>query len=183
MKRPHAAVLLVVCLLVLGCRPPSLRDRARQLGSKASTLGSRVVAVVRPVAPKVDVRAVAGDLAKQAVADQLAKQGPITFTKRIGGDRDRTADDDDRREPLPAPAPAERPTFEPTVTKTVHQAPPPSFVLRGQTIGGKRICTTFSSLDECNADCTRQIRQTSQLALTKDPNLTQSCVCTEGGRC
>lgn len=120
---------------------------------------SKIVAVVRPVAPDAKV------LASVAAQQALANQQPITIHRSITK----------RDEPAPAPT-ASSP--EPTVTvHHVDAAKPTQFVLHGTTHGGKAFCRSYPTMDECTTSCTQMLRVT-MLRKPEDGD-TASCSCLE----
>ena len=147
-------LLLVAIVALLGCQPWKPRPPNFR----------GLFAAVRPKV-SVDVDAAALLAAQQQQPPAPAEQPPTGRT-----------DDEPRRPPRDR-----TPDPTPTVQRTV--APPPTFVLRGETMGGKKICTKWTSLEECNADCTRQIRAASMAALSKDTGATKNCVCVEAKGC
>jgi hypothetical protein len=123
-------------------------------------MGSRIVAVVRPVAPAAKV------LASVAAQQALANQQPITIHRSI------TKHD----EPAPASAPA--PSPEPQVTvHRVDAAKPTQFVLHGTTHGGTSFCQSYPTMDECTNRCTQMLRMT--MLRKPEAGDTTSCNCVE----
>jgi len=119
-------------------------------------MGTRIVAVVRPVTPDAKV------LASVAAQQALANQQPITIQKSITK----------HAEPAPAPDP------QPTVTvHHVDAAKPAQFVMHGTTHGGKAFCKSYPTMDECTNTCTQQLRAT-MLRKPEDGD-TASCSCLE----
>src|SRR5262245_20535090 len=145
--------IVFLLALLAACHRPSLKDRARAMGSK-------IVAVVRPVAPDAKV------LASVAAQQALANQQPITIQKSI------------TRHDEPAPAPAPAPDPQPTVTvHHVDAAKPTQFVMHGTTHGGKAFCKSYPTMDECTNSCTQMLRVTMLRAPEDDD--TKSCACLE----
>jgi hypothetical protein len=149
--------LLLVVIVAAGCHRPSMKSRVKGFSTKVGAL----MAVVKPKVA-VDIDAAAVLQAAQAQQQQR-----------------RSTDERPAQRERPSPSPTPLP--DPIVKRTV--APPPTFVLRGETMGGTRICTKWTSMDECNADCTRQIRAATMAALSKDAGATRSCVCVEAKGC
>ncbi|HEY5936921.1 MAG TPA: hypothetical protein VIU61_19865 [Kofleriaceae bacterium] len=168
---------ILVLAIVVGCGP-SLKDRARSLGSNVASLGSRVAKVVTPKTPtvSVDVKAVvvavAKDRAHHAVATRVAGQEPITFRKTVR----RTPTE----QPSVQPQPVDQPTVQPTVTvDRVDASRPTKFVLRSQTAGGKSQCEAYDTMESCTASCTSM--QRPQMFDAKAPKVTCSCMEQDGG--
>jgi hypothetical protein len=168
-----ARLVIVLLAIVTGCAAPSLKDRARSLGSNMADLGKRVATVVTPkVKVSPDVRAVvvaaAEDRARHAVATRVAQQEPITFQKTV------------RREPQRARRVEPQPTVEPTVTvDRVDASRPIKFVLRSQIDGGKSQCEAYDTMESCTASCTNL--QRPQMFDAKAPKVTCSCLEQDGG--
>jgi hypothetical protein len=161
-SRSLLAIIAITALVLLGaCHRPSLKDRARAMGGGIARVGAKVVALVKPVVPDVDIQALAVASVKQAAharvdqaVDQAAPQ-PLTFQKTY------RADGRGRSKRAEAPAPAtDRPAQPaPNVTVTrIDASKPTLFVLRGQTHGGKQICEAYPTKDECVTTCTSKLR-------------------------
>jgi hypothetical protein len=181
MKR---SLLVLGLLLAAACHPPSLRDRAHDLGSKMAAVGDKVVGVVTPIAPATPstdaLQTLATDAAKAKVADTLAAQGPLSFHKSV----------DLSSNEAPADNHPSSSGGSPSTSVTVHrtQAPADIFALRATTAGGVTSCKVYASQDECTSSCTSMMKQASWASLDtkhRDPNLVQSCNCMQEapGRC
>lgn len=165
--------LVVVSLLaaVAACHPPSLRSRAKSLGAGVVSLGAKTVAIVKPLAPTVqvdaNVQAVATDMLRAKVEQRVAAQEPIVLTKSVRSSNANRAPEQQ--------APADVPV---TIHRT--QAPPSVFVLHGTTFGGRAVCEQFTAMDACTASCTDRLRiNAMNPKAAADPNGTQSCSCVE----
>ena len=175
-RRAIVRVSLVVSLLVAAtaCQPPSLRSRAKAFGAGMANLGAKTVAIVKPLAPKVeinaDMQALATDTLRAKAEQRIAAQEPIVITKSVRASRD------DRAQPS---QPAQRQGDIPvTITRT--QAPPTVFVLRGTTFGGRAVCEQFTAMAECTASCTDRLKLHAMTPRASVPsNGTQSCSCME----
>jgi hypothetical protein len=147
--------LILVVIVVLGCRGPW----------KSPLRPPNVRGLLAAVKPKLTVDVDAAALVAAQQQQQQQQQPPP--------------------EPRSAEPPARHvdrtPAPEPIVRRTV--APPPTYVLRGETMAGQKICTKWTSMEECNADCTRQIRAAAMAALEHDAGATKSCVCVEAKGC
>lgn len=171
-----ARLVSILVLAIVAACGPSLKDRARSLGSNVASLGSRVAKVVTPkTTVSVDVKAVAVAVAKDrahhAVATRVAGQEPITFRKTVG----RT-----QPQPVEQPPVEQPPTVQPTVTvDRVDASRPTKFVLRSQTAGGKSQCEAYDTMESCTASCTSM--QRPQMFDATAPKVTCSCMEQDGG--
>ena len=140
----------------------SIRDRARSL-----------LAAIRPVAVKVDVKTVlktaahAGtDRAIDHAADRAARTEPPRPRPRPEPQQP------DQRQPDPEPA-----NPPPVHIDRVDAAKPTVFVMRWQTRGGKASCEVHPNKDDCTRACTALLQS---FAMKKpDDSTPQGCVCNE----
>jgi len=171
MRRPRslAAALAVLVVLVLAAchrpRPVSIRDRARSL-----------LAAMKPIAVKVDIRAVLKG-ATHAATDRA-----------IDHAADRAARDANRPRPAPRPEPQPQPDQRPDQPDQRQDPPPVTidrvdaskptvFAMRWQTRGGKASCEVHTNKDDCTRACTALLQS---FAMKKpDDSTPQGCTCLE----
>lgn len=189
MPRLAALAALAVLVVTSACHRPSFGPRS--LGKRLGDMGGRVVAVVKPVAPRVqvqvDARAIAAAAAHQSGHHQVGNVldgQPIQVSHRVTGrsvDRGR-----DVERPAPGPAPdRERPAPSPapiptTITRTTTTGPKLVAIARMTTRNNKRSCTVYDTMQQCTTECTNQLKMG---AFSTDPNTLQSCTCMEGSGC
>ena len=170
----NCRAIVVVSLLVAltACQPPSLRSRAKALGSGMANLGAKTVAIVKPLAPTVqieaDVQALVADTVRAKTEQRIAAQEPIVIDKSI-----RPSRSEGRRPEPQQQAPADVPV---TIHRT--QVPPSVFVLRGTTFGGRAVCEQFAAMAECTASCTDRLKLHAMTPRASVPSGgMQSCSC------
>ena len=170
MRRPALRILLAVLVVILAAchrpKPPSLRDRARAL-----------LAVIRPVAVHVDVKAVLKTAATKATdraIDHAADRAS------------RAARPKPRPDPQPQPdtgnvQPDPQPNPVPIHVDHTDHSKPTVFVARWRTRAGKSSCEVFATQDECTRSCTNLLRAHSMRK--PDDNTPEGCTCyqEEGG--
>ncbi len=145
--------IVVAAVMVAACHPPSLRERAAQLGGRFAALGHATVRVVVPVAPRIDV------VAPQVIAAMPAPQ-PIELH--------RTVIHESSAPVQTAAAP------EPVMTvNRVDTAPRTFFGMRFTKAGGGDACQRFDTLDACNSACTSL---SQQRGMRGEPNANCSCL-------
>ncbi len=149
--------VLVVLALVAACHPPTLRERAVQLGGKISALGHATVRIVAPVVPPIDAQAVANVAVSAAVA-QLPVPQPQPIEVHHSVVRTATAE--------PAAAPV-------MTVQRVDAAPRTFFGMRYTKTGGGEACQRFDTIDACNSACTSL---SQQRGMRGEPNASCSCL-------
>ncbi|MGE5185071.1 MAG: hypothetical protein ACM31C_23545 [Acidobacteriota bacterium] len=155
--------VLVAAVLVAACHPPSLRERAAQLGGRFAALGHATVRVVAPVAPRIDVHVIA-NAAVQAAAPQVLAAMPAPQPIELH----RTVIHHSSAPVQTAAAP------EPVMTvNRVDAAPPTFFGMRYAKAGGGDACQRFDTLDACNSACTSL---SQQRGMRGEPNANCSCL-------
>jgi hypothetical protein len=140
----HAA--LVALALVAACHPPSLRERAQQLGGKLVAVGQTAV---RVVAPHIDVHVVTNLALDAAMREGIAAMPapePIELHRTVihhSSAPIQTAE---------APAPA-------IEVHHIDAAPRTFFGMRYRRVGGGDACDRFETIDACNRACTSLSQQ------------------------
>jgi hypothetical protein len=184
-RRWFLVVVLAALAVLAACHRPSLRDRARSLGGGVVAVGGKLAAVMKPIAPSVDVKAMATGALKQAAHDRIDRaidrgvdQAADAATPKPRPQPEPTASaGGDRGVPdgaSPGPQPA---ASTPVTVQHTNVAKPTMFVLRWQTRGGKSSCEAYPSQDECNSRCTSMLRAS---AFSKpDDSTPKGCTCLE----
>ena len=161
--RAWLAILVVVC----GCHRPARKRWSDQLAS----VGSRLVAVVKSGAVKVDAN---------AAIKAAAQTPPPPAAQRV---REDEPPPQQHQTPPPAqhtPPPAQQ-TAPPDIKVTrVDASRPTIFVLRGQTHGGKSFCEQHATQEACTSACTAMLRQ--NMFSKPTPTSPKGCSCNEEDR-
>ncbi len=157
--------ILVAAVMVAACHPPTLRERAAQLGGRFAALGHATVRIVAPVAPTIDARVVA-NAAILAAAPQVLAAMPAPQPIELR----RTVVHQSSAPVQTAAAPAPEPVM--TVTR-VDAAPRTFFGMRYTKSGGGDACQRFETIDACNQACTSL---SQQRGMRGEPNANCSCL-------
>ncbi len=139
------------------------------------SLGAKVVAVVKPATPTVDVKAAAVGTIQAAAAARVSSVVAGVPTQRLSVHKTVRADGGADAREAPAPVVTDAPAPAVIVSRTT--APRAVFVLRGQKHGGGSVCQEYATQDACTSECTSMLRGSS---MTKPgPEAVVQCSCTE----